>query len=103
MMSNKVPRRCSLARTALTALLLMLPIGASAQEVGLVKLDVEEVAKGHRANALELKSVFNDTGEIVGQIDDFNFSRDGSQVFAILSVGEFAGLGANLSQCRFAV
>jgi hypothetical protein len=60
------------------------------QEVELVVPDVKEVAKGYSAEALKLKSVFNDKGEIIGQIDDFIFGR-GEGVFAVLAVGEFIG------------
>ena len=64
---------------ALTAavLLLLMPARASAQEVGLVTLDVDEVARGYRANALKLRPVVNDKGEIVGEIDDFIFGHAG--------------------------
>ena len=88
---------------ALTAavLLLLTPARASAQEVGLVTLDVDEVARGYRANALKLRPVVNDKGEIVGEIDDFIFGRDDGQVFAVLAVGDFVGLGSHLIAVPF--
>ena len=82
-------------------LLLLTPAGASAQEVGLVTLDVDEVARGYRANALKLRPVVNDKGEIVGEIDDFIFGRDDGQVFAVLAVGDFIGLGSHLIAVPF--
>jgi sporulation protein YlmC with PRC-barrel domain len=79
----------------------MVPFDAPAQEVSLVKLDVKEVAKGYRADTLKLRSVLNDKGESIGRIDDFIFSRDGGQVFAVLSVGDFTGPGGNLIAVPF--
>ena len=88
---------------ALTAamLLLLTPASTPAQEVGLVTLDVDEVARGYRANALKLRPVVNDKGEIVGEIDDFIFGRDDGQVFAVLAVGDFVGLGSHLIAVPF--
>jgi hypothetical protein len=91
----------TLASAVVTVLFLMVPFGAPAEEVGLVKLDVKEVAKGYRGDALKLRSVLNDSGESIGRIDDFVFSRDGGQVFVVLSVGDFTGSGGNLIAVPF--
>ena len=72
--------------------LLLASPGTLAQEIGLVTLDVKEVAKGYYANALKFRPVINDRGETIGKIDDFIFSRDGGQDFAVLAVGDFIGL-----------
>ena len=87
---------CSLTLTAVAVLFLLTSPGASVQEVGLVTLEVNEVARGFRANELMLRSVVNGKGEVIGRIDDFIFSRDDDQVFAVLAVGDFVGLGAHL-------
>ena len=68
---------------------------AATQEVGLVTVDVKDVAKGYRANSLRLKPVMNDKKELIGTIDDFMFGRDDG-VFVILAVGDFVGLGGHL-------
>lgn len=95
-------RRRSHCRSALTvALFLLVPCGTLAQEVGLVALDVREVAKGISGNALKVRSVVNDKGEAIGRVDDFIFSRDGEQVFAVLAVGDFVGLGSHLIAVPF--
>jgi sporulation protein YlmC with PRC-barrel domain len=60
---------------------------AATQEVGLVTVDVKDVAKGYRANSLRLKPVMNDKKELIGTIDDFMFGRDDG-VFVILAVGD---------------
>jgi hypothetical protein len=77
------------------------PSRASTQEVGLVAPDAKDVAKGYRASALELKSVVNDKGEIIGQIDDFIFGRDNGPVFAVLAVGDFVGVDGELVAVPF--
>ena len=40
----------------------------AAQQVGLVALDTNEVAKGYRAEALKLRPANNDKGETIGKI-----------------------------------
>jgi hypothetical protein len=90
-----------LVLAALTVLFLLVPFAASAQEVGLVKLDVRDAAKGYRGEALKLKPVVNDKNEIIGHIDDYIFGRDDGQVFAVLSVGDFTGLSGNLVAVPF--
>ena len=72
-------------------------IGATSvagQDVGLVDLDVKDVAKGYRAETLKLRTVTNEKGEAIGKIEDFIFSRDGGQVFVVLSVGDVGALVA---------
>jgi hypothetical protein len=64
---------------------------ATADEIGLVALDVKEVARGYSAESLKLKQVVNDKGESVGSIHDFIFSKDGNNIFAVLAVGGFSG------------
>ena len=90
----------TLVLASLTVLFLLVPFAASAQEVGLVKLDVKDVAKGYRGEALKLKPVVNDKNESIGHIDDYIFGQDG-QVFAILAVGDFTGLSGNLVAVPF--
>jgi len=98
MICRRSHRRSALA--CAVALFLLVPYGTSAQEVGLVALDVKEVAKGISGNALKVRSVVNDKGEAIGRIDDFIFSRDG-EVFAVLAVGDFVGLGSHLIAVPF--
>jgi hypothetical protein len=73
---------------------------AATQEVGLVTVDVKDVAKGYRANSFRLKPVMNDKKELIGTIDDFMFGRDDG-VFVILAVGDFVGLGGHLVAVPF--
>ena len=82
-------------------LLLLMTLGASSQEIGLVTLDSNEVAKGYRAEVLKLKPVVNEKGETIGLIDDFIFGRDDCNVFAVLSVGDFIGSAGHLVAVPF--
>ena len=89
--------------SAVLGLLLFAP-SASSQEVGLVPLDskqAKEIAKGYRAEALRLKSVSNEKGEVIGHIDDFIFSRDNSNVFVVLAVGDFVATDNHLVAVPF--
>jgi hypothetical protein len=79
---------------------LLTPEPASTQEVGLVPLNTKDVAKGYPASTLKTKSVLNDKGEIIGHIDDFIFSKDGS-IFVVLAVGDFVGVGGALVAVPF--
>jgi hypothetical protein len=90
-----------LAFACLSLFLALLPLSVAAQEVGLVNLDVKDVPKGYRAETLKLKTVTNEKRDVIGKIDDFIFSRDGDQVFAVLAVGDFTGLNGNLVAVPF--
>ena len=74
---------------------------AVAQEVGLAPLDVKEVARGYRAEALKLKPVANEKNQVLGKISDFIFSKDGSNIFVVLAVDDFAGPGSHLIAIPF--
>lgn len=72
-----------------------------AQEVSLVTLDVKDVAKGYRGDALKQKTVVNDKLEDIGRIDDFIFARNDNQVFVVLAVGDYVGVGGSLIAVPF--
>jgi hypothetical protein len=71
------------------------------QEIGLTPLESKDVAKGYRSEALKLRRVSNDKGEMIGKIDDFIFSQKGDRVFAVLAVGDFTGFNGNLVAVPF--
>jgi PRC-barrel domain len=73
---------------------------AAAQEVALTPLETTEVGRGYRAETIRLKSVVNDKKETIGRINDFVFSKEGN-IYAILSVGDFTGLGGHLIAVPF--
>jgi hypothetical protein len=84
----------------MTALLLGMD-RAAAQEVGLAPLDVKEVARGYRAEALKLKPVANEKSQVLGKISDFVFSKDDSNIFVVLAVDDFPGPGSHLIAIPF--
>ena len=92
---------CNSVLVLAVIIFVLIPSRASTQEVGLVAPNAKEVAKGYRASALELKSVVNDKGGIIGQIDDFILGRDNGPVFAVLAVGAFVGLDGELVAVPF--
>jgi hypothetical protein len=84
--------------------LMLLGPESSSQEVGLVPLDsnqTKEIAKGYRAEALKLKTVTNDKGEMIGRIDDFILGHESPAIFAVLAVGEVIGPGNHLVAVPF--
>ena len=85
----------------LTAALLLPADRATAQEVGLAPLDVKEVARGYRAEALKLKPIANEKSQVLGKISDFIFSKDGSNIFVVLAVDDFPGPGSHLIAIPF--
>ena len=90
-----------LAAVLVTATLLPSADRATAQEVGLAPLDVKEVARGYRAEALKLKPIANEKSQVLGKISDFIFSKDGSNIFVVLAVDDFPGPGSHLIAIPF--
>ena len=84
-----------------TAALLLSADRATAQEVDLAPLDVKEVARGYRAEALKLKPIANEKSQVLGKISDFIFSKDGSNIFVVLAVDDFPGPGSHLIAIPF--
>lgn len=70
-------------------------IPAMAQAVQLVKVDVAAVSKGFRAKKMIGSKVENDKGERIGNLEDIIIDEK-KQIFAVLQVGGFLGLGGRL-------
>jgi sporulation protein YlmC with PRC-barrel domain len=90
------PRQWLLATAAVMAMAVAAgpsTLPALAQAVAVV--DVVTLAQGYRASALTGTAVKNDTGEEIGNIDDFIIDQD-KVLFVILQVGGFLGLGGHL-------
>ena len=89
-----VDRRFTIALAA-SILTLSLPQPVySQQPVEIVAVNVTTVDEGFRASKLIGDSVVNDNGEKIGNIDDIVVGRDG-QLFAVLQVGGFLGIGGH--------
>jgi PRC-barrel domain len=69
----------------------------------LVVVDAKEVAQGYRTSELTGEEVLHDARQEIGEIDDFVVSADGEnpEIFAILEVGGFLGLGGYLVAVPF--
>ena len=96
-----------LGRTASAATLVVaLAFGAASaasQEVELVVVDPQAVAKGYSAGQLMGETVMNERREPIGTIDDLIVTRaaDDNDVYVVLEVGDFLGLGGHLVAVPF--
>jgi sporulation protein YlmC with PRC-barrel domain len=59
-------------------------------------VDARTLREGRRASRLIGASIYNDSAETVGEVDDLLIPRDGGPPVAIISVGGFLGIGAKL-------
>jgi hypothetical protein len=69
--------------------------GAHAQAVQLVAVDMMTIGQGYQVSKLIGKSAQNDKDEKIGALDDFIITKE-RNLFAILQVGGFLGLGGHL-------
>jgi sporulation protein YlmC with PRC-barrel domain len=74
---------------------LLRPTPAMAQAVQLVKVDVAAVSKGFRAKKMLGATVINDKKQEIGKLEDMVIDEK-KQIFAVLQVGGFLGLGGHL-------
>ncbi len=107
--------RQQLLAMAATAALLALPMLAMAQSATSVDraagattqtmpgssshnqvVDSRTLREGRRASRLIGASVYNDSAETIGEVDDLLIPREGGPPVAIISVGGFLGIGAKL-------
>jgi hypothetical protein len=80
---------------ALTATVNVKPLLSQAA-VSLVRVDVAVVAKGYRASRLIGSNVDNDKNERVGKLDDIIIGQEDRNLFAVVQVGGFLGIGSRL-------
>jgi sporulation protein YlmC with PRC-barrel domain len=66
------------------------------QSVMLIHVDPGNVATGFRASKVTGSTVYNDTNESIGKVDDIIISSDGKNPYLVVSVGGFLGLGEHL-------
>ena len=95
--------RCSflLAVALMTVALCSRSERAEGQEVALTPMQTTEVARGYRAEAIKLKPVANEKNEVIGRVSDFVFSKDGNNIYVVLSVTDFSGPGSHLVAIPF--
>lgn len=56
-------------------------------------MDVLKVAEGHSASDPTGKDAVNESNEKIGSIDDFLISSDGHEVYTVIEVSGFLGVG----------
>ena len=73
----------------------------SPQVVTVTRVELKTVDAGYRASKVIGSTVYNDTNDSIGTIDDILITRDGKEPYAVLSVGGFLGLGTKLVVVRY--
>ncbi|WP_175914425.1 PRC-barrel domain-containing protein [Burkholderia metallica] len=68
----------------------------AAQSITTTRVDVVQLAFGYRASKIIGSTVYNESRDTVGTIDDLVVNPKDSVTYAILSVGGFLGLGTHL-------
>ncbi|MDR3486163.1 MAG: hypothetical protein P4M05_14800 [Bradyrhizobium sp.] len=79
------------------AALLLSADRAAAQEVGLAPLDVKEVARGYRPEALKLKPIANEKSQVLGKISHSSLARTAATSLSSLRSTIFPDLPASLT------
>lgn len=74
----------------------------TAQSITARRVDVIQVASGFRASKVIGSTVYNESRDAIGTIDDLIVSPKDNVTYAILSVGGFLGLGTHLIAVPFA-
>jgi hypothetical protein len=64
------------------------------QTVTLMKVDPQTLATGYRTSKVVGSTVYNESNQTVGTIDDLIVTPGGQTPYAVLSVGGFLGLGS---------
>jgi hypothetical protein len=80
---------------AVLAAMLSTPVYAQGapQTVTLMKVDPQTLATGYRTSKVVGSTVYNDSNQSVGTIDDLIVTPGGQAPYAVLSVGGFLGMG----------
>jgi len=71
------------------------------QSITTTRVDVVQLASGYRASRIIGSTVYNESRDTIGTIDDLVVSPKDSAMYAILSVGGFLGLGTHLVAVHF--
>ena len=73
----------------------------SPQVVQITRVEQKTVDAGYRASKVIGSTVYNETNDSIGTIDDILITRDGRDPYAVLSVGGFLGMGNKLVVVRY--
>ncbi len=77
------------------------PVFAQGAPQTISTVDVRALATGYRSSKIVGSTVVNDNNQSIGKIDDLIVSRD-HNLFAIVSVGGFLGMGKHLIVVSYA-
>lgn len=80
---------------AMIFMIMVDPARVLSQGAALVRVDIAVVSKGYRVSKLLNSNVVNEKNERIGSLDDIIVGRD-RELFAVLQVGGFLGLGGKL-------
>lgn len=69
--------------------------------VSFVKVDVAVVGTGYRVGKLTGQNVVNDKNEKIGTVDDFIIGKNDKNLFVVLQVGGFLGIGSKLVVVKY--
>ncbi|CAN7782840.1 PRC-barrel domain-containing protein [Paraburkholderia hospita] len=71
------------------------------QSITTTRVDVVQLASGYRASKIIGSTVYNESRDTIGTIDDLVVNPKDSVTYVILSVGGFLGLGTHLVAVPF--
>ena len=96
-------RQLIAAAAVVTAVLLTGPAQTFAQGATqkITTVDVKTLGTGLRASKIIGSDVVNENKDSIGKIDDLLISTDAHDVFAVISVGGFLGMGSKLVAVRY--
>jgi hypothetical protein len=96
-------RQLIAAAAVATAVLLTGPAQTFAQGATqkITTVDVKTLGTGLRASKVIGSDVVNENKDSIGKIDDLLISTDAHDVFAVISVGGFLGIGSKLVAVRY--
>ena len=71
------------------------------QSITTTRVDVVQLASGYRASKIIGSTVYNESRDTIGTIDDLVVNPKDSVTYVVLSVGGFLGLGTHLVAVPF--
>jgi hypothetical protein len=96
---TKLIAATALATIAVLATPTLSPAQGAPQKITTV--DVKSLGTGLRASKVIGSDVVNENKDSIGKIDDLLISNDAHNVFAVISVGGFLGIGSKLIAIRY--
>jgi hypothetical protein len=89
------------ALAVIAALAAPIPSLAQGTTQKITTVDVKSLGTGLRASKVIGGDVVNENKDSIGKVDDLLISTDGHNVFAVISVRGFLGIGSKLMAVRY--